>query len=288
LIPELPATPDGVALCGIVLHPAGHTRSPAMHRAAFAACGIDARYEAFDVVPEDLAAFVARAREAGVRQLAVSIPHKETILALADDLTEEARAIGAANTVTRRGDRLEAANTDWLGAVRALEERGGAKLDGARAAVLGAGGTARAVGFGLVRRGARVTVLNRTVARAEAVAAHVGAEGAGPLDALAALAPEIVVNTTPVGLASDASPVPAGALPPGALVMDAVYEPERTRLLRDAEARGARPLGGKWMLVFQGAEQFRLWTGREAPVDAMARAFDEAGLGRRQRGGDGP
>jgi len=277
LIPELPETPPGVALCGIVLHPAGHTRSPAMHRAAFAACGIAARYEAFDVPADELAAFVARARAAGVRQLAVSIPHKEAILALVDDASEEARAIGAANTVTRRGERLEAANTDWLGAVRALEERGGAKLAGARAVVLGAGGTARAVGFGLARRGARVTVLNRTVARAEAVAADVGAEGAGPLEALAALEPEILVNTTSVGLASDASPVPAPAIPPGSLVMDAVYEPERTRLLRDAAARGARPLGGKWMLVFQDAEQFRLWTGREAPVDEMARAFDEAG-----------
>jgi shikimate dehydrogenase len=276
-MPELPATPEGVALCGIVLHPAGHTRSPAMHRAAFAACGIDARYEAFDVLPGDLAAFVARAREAGVRQLAVSIPHKEAMLALVDDVGDEARAIGAVNTVTRRGERLEAANTDWLGAVRALAERGGAELDGARAVVLGAGGTARAVGFGLARRGARVTVLNRTVARAEAVAADLGLEGAGPLEALTELAPDVLVNTTSVGLASDASPVPASAIPAGALVMDAIYEPERTRLLRDAEARGARPLGGKWMLVFQGAEQFRLWTGREAPVDVMARAFDEAG-----------
>jgi shikimate dehydrogenase len=248
-----------------------------MHRAAFAACGIDARYEAFDVLPGDLAAFVARAREAGVRQLAVSIPHKEAMLALVDDVGDEARAIGAVNTVTRRGERLEAANTDWLGAVRALAERGGAELDGARAVVLGAGGTARAVGFGLARRGARVTVLNRTVARAEAVAADLGLEGAGPLEALTELAPDVLVNTTSVGLASDASPVPASAIPAGALVMDAIYEPERTRLLRDAEARGARPLGGKWMLVFQGAEQFRLWTGHEAPVEVMARAFDEAG-----------
>jgi len=277
LIPALPEVPEGVALCGIVLHPAGHTRSPAMHRAAFAACGIAARYEAFDVTPDDLAAFVARARVAGVRQLAVSLPHKEAILALVDDVDDEARAIGAANTVTRRGERLEAANTDWLGAVRALEERGGARLGDARVVVLGAGGTARAVAFGLVQRGAHVTVLNRTRSRAETVAAELGAEGAGPLDALAALAPEILVNTTRVGLASDASPVPAEAIPAGALVMDAVYEPERTRLLRDAAARGARPLGGKWMLVFQGAEQFRLWTGRTAPVEAMARAFDEAG-----------
>ena len=277
MTPELPTMPKGVELCGVVLHPAGHTRSPAMHRAAFAACGVAARYEAFDVEPDDLGPFMARVREARVRQLAVSIPHKQSILEYVDEVSEEARAIGAVNTVTRRSDRLEATNTDWLGAMRALEDEGGAKLSEARAVVLGAGGTARAVAFGLVRRGAHVSVLNRTVPRAEAVAAAVGAEGAGGLDALASLEPEVLVNTTSVGLGSDVSPIPADAIPRGALVMDAVYEPERTRLLRDAEARGARPLGGKWMLVFQGAEQFRLWTDREAPIDVMARAFDQAG-----------
>ena len=272
-----PDVPPGTALCGIVLHPAGHTRSPAMHRAAFAHAGIDAVYHAFDVPPEGLAAFMAEARRREVRQLAVSIPHKEAILEHVDDVEDEVRAIGAANTVTRRGDRLEAANTDWIGAVRALEERGGAKLEGVRAVVLGAGGTARALVYGLRRRGARVHVLNRTVARAEALARELAAEGAGPLEDLASLAPEILVNTTSVGLGSDDSPVAAEAIPAGARVMDAVYEPERTRLLRDAEARGAHPLSGKWMLVLQGAEQFRRWTGREAPVDVMAAAFDEAG-----------
>jgi len=250
-----------------------------MHRAAFAATEIRAHYEAFDVVPEQLAAFVAAARARGVRQLAVSIPHKEAVLALADAVSDDARAIGAANTLTRRDGRLEAANTDWLGAVQALELRGAARLRGARVAVLGAGGTARAVTFGLRRRGARVTLLNRTRSRAEAVARALGAEGAADLAALAGLAPDVIVNTTSVGLGSDASPVAAEAIPSGALVMDVVYVPERTRLLRDAEARGARALPGKWMLVYQGAEQFRLWTGREAPVDVMARAFDEAGEG---------
>jgi len=261
----------------VVLHPAGHTRSPAMHRAAFAACEIDAVYEAFDVPPEALADFVAEARRRGVRQLAVSLPHKRAILDLVDDVEATARRIGAANTVTRRDGRLEAANTDWIGAVRALEDRGRARLAGARAVVLGAGGTARAVVFGLLERGAEVTVLNRTEARACELARDLGAAGAGPLARLAECRADVLVNTTSVGLASDVSPVPADAIPPGAVVLDAVYEPARTRLLRDAEARGARTVPGKWMLVHQGAEQFRLWTGREAPVDVMARAFDAAG-----------
>lgn len=248
-----------------------------MHEAAYRALGLAARYAVFDVPAEGLAAFVTRARARGVRQLSVSIPHKETIGALVDVVDETARHIGAANTVLRRDDRLEATNTDWLGAVRALETQGEARLRDARAVVLGGGGTARAVVFGLVRRGARVTVLNRTVSRAEGIISDLGADAAGPLDELADLRPELIVNTTSVGLGSDESPIAPAAIPPDALVMDAVYEPERTRLLRDASARGARTLSGKWMLVHQGAEQLRLWTGRPPPVEVMARAFDEAG-----------
>jgi shikimate dehydrogenase len=248
-----------------------------MHTAAYRALGIDARYAVFDVRPEGLPAFMEQVRRRGVRQLAVSLPHKEAMAALVDEVAETARRIGAVNTVTRRGDRLAADNTDWLGAVRALEEQGGAQLEGARAVVLGAGGTARAVTFGLLHRGARVTVLNRSVSRAEALVADLHAMAAGPLEALADLDVEVLVNTTSVGLGHDVSPVSAEALPRDALVMDVVYEPERTRLLRDAEARGARTLSGKWMLVYQGAEQLRLWADCEAPIEVMAEAFDAAG-----------
>lgn len=263
------------ALCGVILHPAGHTRSPAMHNAAFEALGLDARYLAFDVPPAALAAAVAGARALGIRQLAVSIPHKQAVMEHLDAVEETARRIGAVNTITRDGERLVGANTDWLGAVRALERE--RKLAGARAVVLGAGGTARALVFGLRERGARVTVLNRTVDKAEALARELGADGAGALDALADTPCDVLVNTTSVGLGSDASPVPAAALPRGALVMDAVYDPPDTRLLRDAAAAGCATVGGKWMLVEQAAEQVRLWTGRDAPVEAMAAAFDRAG-----------
>jgi shikimate dehydrogenase len=125
-----------------------------------------------------------------------------------------------------------------------------------------------------VEHGARVTVLNRTEARARELARALDAEAAGPLEALADLPYDILVNATRVGLASDATPVPADRLRSGAVVMDAVYEPERTRLLRDAEARGAIPVGGKWMLVHQAAEQLRLWCGQDPPIDTMADAFD--------------
>ncbi len=246
-----------------------------MHRAAHAALGLDAVYVSFDVPPARLDDAIRGARALGVRLLSVSIPHKESVIPLLDAVDPTAARIGAVNTIVREGERLVGYNTDWLGAVQALERE--RKLAGAKAVVLGAGGAARGVVFGLLARGAQVTVLNRTPERAAALARDLGASGGYGLEALGRLACDVLVNTTSVGLRSDASPVPAGSLPSGALVMDAVYEPERTRLLRDAEARGARTLSGKWMLVLQAAEQLRLWSGREAPIEVMAAAFDQAG-----------
>ncbi len=265
------------ALCGIVLHPAGHTRSPAMHNAAFQALGIDAVYLSFDVPPEALAVAVASMRALGIRQLAVSLPHKQAVLAHLDEIDETARRIGAVNTVTLREGNLVGTNTDWLGAVRALEHE--TKLANARAVVLGAGGTARAVVFGLLERGSRVTVLNRTPERASDLAGELGAQAAGGLEELFTTPHDVLVNTTSVGLRGDTSPVDAAAISPEAVVMDAVYDPEQTRLLRDAAARGARTVTGKSMLVHQAAEQIALWTGRRAPLEVMATAFDTAAVG---------
>ncbi len=261
-------------LCGIFLHPAGHTRSPAMHNAAFAAEGLDAVYLAFDVPPASLAAAIEGARAMGIRQLAISIPHKEAVIPLLDDVEETARLIGAVNTVTRREDRLVGANTDWIGAVRALERAG--PLSGARAVVLGAGGTARAATFGLLRSGAHVTVLNRTLARAEALASDLGAQAVGELSELGDHNHDVLVQTTRVGLGEDASPVNSKHLRKGSRVLDAVYQPAETRLLRDAAQVGATPIGGKWMLVEQAVEQLRLWTGLEVESQILADAFDRA------------
>lgn len=262
-------------LCGVVLHPAGHTRSPAMHNAAFGALGIDAVYLAFDVPPAALGSAVAGARALGIRQLAVSLPHKEAVMRHLDEVDEIARRIGAVNTVTLRDGRLVGANTDWIGAVRALERE--TALEGRDVVVLGAGGTARAVVWGALVRGARVVVLNRDRGRGETLTGDLGGTFVGGLDQLAGLPCDVLINTTSVGLRSDDSPVLGESIPANAVVLDAVYDPPRTRLLRDAEARGARVIGGKWMLVHQAAEQLRIWSGCEAPVDVMADAFDAAG-----------
>jgi shikimate dehydrogenase len=272
---QRPAAGAATALCGVLLHPSGHTRSPAMHNAAFRALGIDAVYLAFDVPPADLGPAIAGVRVLGARQVAISIPHKEAVIAHLDEIDETARRIGAVNTVTRSEGRLVGSNTDWIGAVRALERE--TRLAGRRAVVLGAGGTARAVVVGLRERGARVAVLNRTPERAAALARELRAESAGSLEELEKIEHDVLVNATSVGLRSEDSPVPPEALRPGSVVLDAVYDPERTRLLRDAEARGARIVPGKWMLVHQAAAQLELWTGREAPIEVMAQAFDAAG-----------
>jgi len=276
---------DARVQCGVVLHPAGHTRSPAMHNAAYRALGLDAFYRAYDVPPAELGRAMQSFRERGLRQLSVSIPHKQAMLALVDEVEPVGHAIGAINTVTRRGERLIGSNTDWIGAIRALERE--RPVSGQRAVVLGAGGTARALVYGLRERGCEVFVLNRTLARAQALVDELGATAAGPLSDLAGLRAQIVVNTTSVGLNDpSSSPVDAAALPRDGVVLDAVYAPEDTRLLTDAAARGARTIGGKWMLVYQAVEQLRLWTRDEVDspdeaaiedvVPVMARAFDEA------------
>ncbi len=243
-----------------------------MHNAAFAACGIDAVYLAFDVPPDRLPAAIAGARALGIRQLAISIPHKESVIPQLDEIDACARRIGAVNTVTLRAGRLVGSNTDWIGAVRAIERT--RSLTDARAVVLGAGGTARAVVFGLLERGARVRVWNRTAQRAERLAAEFGAEHAASIDEIRDARPDVIVNTTSVGLREERSPLPADAIPRGAVVLDAVYEPERTLLLRQAAERGAITIPGKWMLVHQALEQFRVWTGREVAPDVMSGAFD--------------
>jgi len=204
---------------------------------------------------------------------------------MVDEVDPVARAIGAINTVTRVQDRWIGTNTDWLGALRALEREG--PIEGRRAVVLGAGGGGHALAYGLCQRGCEVFVLNRTVKRAEALVEALGAAGAGGLGELERLAPDILVNTTTVGMNEAVSPVDAAAIPKTGVVMDAVYTPARTKFLLDAESRGARVVLGKWMLVYQAIEQLRIWTSMsvdppasqdlEKVVNVMAEAFDRAG-----------
>jgi len=253
---------------GLIGNPVEHSLSPPMHEAAYEALGLDARYVTFEPAPDRLDAAIEGASALGVGGLNVTIPFKRDVLDLveADDL---AARIGAVNTIDFSTDPPRGYNTDAAGVRRALA-RHDVALEGAEAVVVGAGGAGRAVAFALADAGARVHVANRTVERAEELAAAVPGATGGGLDTLDRVEhADVLVNATSVGMEEDASPVPAEYLHADLAVMDAVYAPIETRLLRDAAAAGARTVDGAWMLLFQGVEAFERWTGRTAPVDAM-------------------
>ncbi len=246
----------------------------AMHNAAYRALGIDYTYVAF--AGEDTARVVDAVRCLGIRGLGVSMPHKIAIMDHLDHVDDVARAIGSVNTVVNDGGRLAGYNTDWIGAVRALAEE--TALAGHRAAVIGAGGTARAVTYGLLREGCQVTVYNRTAEAGRAMAEDLGAAFGGGLDALATLDPcEILVHATPAGFhAPGESIVPPSALEAGRVVFDVVPLPLETRLLREARDARCRTVPGVRMQIHQALHQFELYTGYKADFAVMEKALLDA------------
>jgi shikimate dehydrogenase len=267
-----PANSRRSILLALLGHPIGHSLSPLMHSVALKALNLAGRYEAWDV--SDLGQAMGKLRREGFRGASVTIPFKREVMALLDDLDEQARAIGAVNTLIREGDRFLGTNTDWEGLVRAL--RRVTEIHGKRVVVLGAGGTARAALYGLLREGGNPVVVNRTEEQGRTLAAGFGCPFF-PLTEMEKLEGDLLINTTPVGMTPnvDASPVPAAVLRRFHLVADVIYNPLRTRLLREAEQAGCTVLSGVEMFVEQGAAQFRLWTGLEPPVDLMRQAVRE-------------
>jgi shikimate dehydrogenase len=270
-------------------YPVAHSLSPAMHQAAFAAAGLNAAYLPWAVAPDRLAAAVG-----GLRSLEnllganVTVPHKEAAAGLADALTAEAEAIGAANTLWREGGRLLGDNTDGAGFLAALAEAWPERDPTQPAVLLGAGGAARAVAASLLRAGARELVLvNRTAARARELgdllaarfpACRVRVEPLTPAWRPRETSPvPLLVNTSAVGLHPDDPPLfDYDALAPGLDVCDLIYAPPATPLLQAAAARGCRTLNGLGMLLHQGALAFTRWTGQPAPREAMRGALHAA------------
>ena len=248
--------------------PVGHSRSPAMHGAALAELGLGGEwsYEAIEVAPD---AFEARVREMpgeGFAGANVTVPHKGAALALADELSEAAREIGAANTLVFVDREVRADNTDAEGLLRSLP----ASPAGRRTLVLGAGGAARAVVWALLREGATVEVWNRTELRSRNLCEELGGE---PVAAPDQAAYDLIVNTTAVGLGGEDPfaelPLRPGAFTPRQTVVDMVYGAEPTALLRAADAAGAGTVDGIEVLVQQGALSLEIWTGRAAPLATM-------------------
>lgn len=281
---------------GVVGWPVSHSLSPAMQRAALASLGVEADYLAFEVRPEELEAALDAMGKAGVMGLNLTVPHKALAAGLVDELSEEARLAGAANTVVfGDGGRRVGHNTDARGFARAIREEFRMSLAELKVMILGAGGAGRAIALQVAReRAERIVVANRTVERAEALAREiapifldeklVGQAArlrAVPLDP-AALAGEVdgvdlIVNATTVGLRpGDPSPLPAHLLRPHHLVYDTIYNPARTPLLEAASEAGARGANGLSMLLHQGALSLELWLGRPAPVEVMRRALRRA------------
>jgi 3-dehydroquinate dehydratase/shikimate dehydrogenase len=260
-------------LYGIIGRPVEHSVSPAMHNAAFEACGFDGAYLPLEA--SDAADAFAFAEAMGLAGASVTAPFKVALLSEADEVHESARLCGAANTF-RVDDGLRVVrNTDLAGFLAPLDQRGIA-LGDARVAVIGTGGAARAVVSALGQRQARVTVYGRRPAEAARVAALVGG-GGGRGAYPAAGSWDLLVNATPLGTwpETSASPVPPESLPGGRVVYDLVYNPVRTTLLEAASAAGCKTIGGLEMLVAQAVEQFEWWTGLPAPRDVMwAAAMD--------------
>jgi len=258
---------------GLIGNPVGHSLSPPMHEAAYEALGLDARYVTFEPPTDAGATAVDAAATLGLRGLNVTIPFKQDVLAAVEP-TDLAATIGAVNTIDVTSDPPTGHNTDAAGVVRAFEYHD-VDLAGT-AVVVGAGGAGRAAAFALASEGLSVRVANRTVSKARDLAADVASatqvdvSGHG-LDAVGDLLADadVLVNATSVGMEEDRSPVPADALHADLAVLDAVYDPVETRLLRDAAEVGATTVDGAWMLLFQGVEAFEVWTGVDAPVEAM-------------------
>jgi shikimate dehydrogenase len=269
-----------VKFTGIIGHPVGHSLSPVFQSAAFASSGLDVRYERWDTPAHELPARIAMLREPLCLGANVTIPHKEAVVPHLDEVDPACAVVGAVNTIVNRGGRLCGYNTDGPGFVRALRDDAAFEPRGRSFLVLGAGGAARGVAFALAREGARqIDILNRSAVRAEQLAADVRTTGAA-VRARTALAgqPEYdcVVNCTSVGMRGGPDPagipVDVGTLADGTLVVDIVYAPEETALLRGARTRGLPVLGGLPMLIHQGALAFELWTGVPAPVETMFHA----------------
>lgn len=272
----------------LIGHPVAHSLSGAMQQAAFDATGVDAAYELWDRAPIALPDAIAELRSGDVLGANITIPHKERVVPLIDRLTEEAQATGAVNTITREGRRLVGHNTDVPGFAAALDQLVGRAKMPRQAVVLGAGGGARAVVYGLIRVGfLRIVVFNRHLHRAEGLVKHFGRSAAhmdlrampwhaSIIESELARA-KVLVNATSIGLTSDESPIPAEILTSDLLVLDLIYN--RTRLLRDAEAAGCTARDGETMLLHQGAAAFTLWTGQPAPLDVMAQALATARAG---------
>ena len=266
-------------ICGLVGDPLGYTVSPLMHNAAFEKLGLNYLYVPFTVKREDLQNAIKGLKALNIRGFNIGMPHKMGVIPLLDKMDEMAAKIGAVNTVVNDDGILTGYNTDAIGCLNALLEKG-IEPKGKNAVIIGAGGASKSISFILADRGANLTIINRTLSKAIEIAANITKYYQVKIETLqlneenlasALKNADILLNTTKVGVVPnvDETAVPSSLLRPDLAVFDAVYNPIKTRLLREAEETGAIIIEGANMLLAQGAVGFEKWTGIEAPVDLM-------------------
>jgi shikimate dehydrogenase len=255
------------AIYALFGNPVGHSLSPLMHNAAYKEMKIDASYVPVRV--EHIEDAIQRMRKGEMQGASITIPFKTTVIPCLDEVESSAQRIGAVNTI-RHDDNgmLTGYNTDWIGLVRDVEES--LEICNKTFAILGAGGAARAAVFGIQQRGGTPLIINRTPTKGEAMAQEFGCPFY-PLSEIGKIRADCLINTTPVGMAPEKgkSPIEKGILTNFRWVMDVIYNPVQTQLLKDADEAGCMTLNGVGMFVHQGAEQIKIWTGMEPPRDFM-------------------
>lgn len=265
-------------IAGLIGHPVEHSFSPPMHNAAFNALNMDWTYVAFDVEPSNLKSAIDGARSLNIKGLNVTIPHKIEVMKYLDEIDEVARLIGAVNTIDFRN--MKGYNTDGIGAVKAIEEV--ISIKNKNVVVAGAGGASRAISFYIAKYGAEsITILNRNVDKASDLAKDINLIDDVRADSISQIndyvcEADILIDTTPVGMHPNVDAdaiVGADDMHEGLVVFDAVYNPNETSLIKQAIKANAKPVYGIKMLLYQGVESFKIWTGQNPPVDVMEEAL---------------
>jgi shikimate dehydrogenase len=254
------------ALFTVIGNPVSHSLSPVMHNTAFASIGFNGIYFALEM--DDIRSAINGLKLLNFKGASITIPHKTSVIDLLDELDETAARINAVNTIVHHNGRLIGYNTDCTGALRALSEK--IDIKARDVAIVGAGGAARAIGFGIKSHGGHVIILNRSKPNGERLSNELDAKFR-PLSEVKELDCDILINTTPVGMSPRVNEIclPGNVLNKNMVVMDIVYTPLKTKLLQEAEKIGCTCIDGLSMFVYQGAQQLSLWTGRQAPVDIM-------------------
>ncbi len=253
---------------GIIGYPVGHSLSPVMHNLAFKTLNIKAVYGAFEVKPSDLEKAIKGIKALGIKGVSVTIPHKEEVIKFLDEIEEKALEIGAVNTILNENGKLKGFNTDWIGFLKALEEEK-VELRNKKVVIVGAGGSSKAILYAVKKGGAKeVEIYNRTYNKALNLARKFSVK-AKPWEELKDAYGDLIIQTTSVGLNSWESPVDEKVLSRFKVAFDLVYFPLKTRFLSLAENSGCKIIDGLKMLLYQGVEQFQIWTKREPPINLM-------------------